>query len=344
MDRENALTLLERLGCNRIRPYGSEITASCPFMENHWRGDRFPSFSSKINDSDSSPYFCFSCQEKGTLEGLAIKTGNEDLVPDWKPKKLKPSDWMPIPKTNAKFFAHLYAEREPVFFDDELLKDFARALSGSIRDRGVTVDTAKHWELMVDHEYGRAIFVLRDIEGRIAVVIGRDTTGCSRVKYSNYVLDRKYDCLVPFKDRKREEDFLGPAKSFFLYGEKQAWEVRNLEARRNPHDLVVVEGAMDVLKVWQYGWNVVGILGSYASDEQAEKLVSLVPRDGCLISLMDSDKAGRMCADKLGEKVHERIPFYTAELEDGLDPGEASVELIDAAMKKKKRYKLTVKN
>ncbi len=344
MDEGSAITLLERLGCNRIRKSGSEIVSQCPFAENHWRGDRSPSFSAKIEDSGSSPYFCFSCHEKGTLEGLAIRFGHKDLVPDWKPRKVRETDWMVIPKTNAGMFNHLYRQnRGPVIFEEHLIKPFVGRVAGYMLRRGVTIDTAREWELGIDKQNNRSIFVLRSVDGLIAMVMGRDMSGRSKVKYTNYVLDKRDDILRPFIDHKREEDFQGPTKIYFLYGEFQAWKAAQGKMERRSGDLIVVEGQTDTLSMWQNGWNVVGIMGSYPSDEQIEKLVTLVPKGGRLISLMDGDKAGRKCANVLGEAISERLPFFIGDIGDGLDPDNASEKQVELAIENSQLFSLTSK-
>lgn len=337
MDRGSAERLLETLGCMRIRVIGHEITATCPFMENHYRGDRRPSFSAKL-DEGRSPFFCHGCHEKGTLEGLAIGTGNEDLVPDWKPRKVKTKKWLNLPSTNRSLFGHLFGKK-PVFFNERYLAPFLGRLSGRLIKRGITIETAREWELGVDEENKRAIFVLRDVEGRVAIVKGRDTSGRFKIKYIAYVLDKESSRLVPRIDYEREGDFKRPVKSLFLYGEYQAQKVLDKNIKKRSSDLILVEGEIDTLKVWQFGWNVVGLLGSYPSKEQSEKIVSLIPRDGRLIAMMDNDKAGRKCITELYEMLKNRIPVFDAMLAEGIDPGAATEGEIEKAIVNAKMFK-----
>lgn len=329
MNSADARELLERLGCRRIRVSGGEIMCSCPFPESHSRGDRRPSFSSAINSEGGSPYFCFACHASGTLEGLAVGNGHVDLVPDWKPKRVQNRSWLSVPSTNAGKFRHLYKQkRKPVLFKDDYLEPFTGVLSGYFKRRGILLETARAWELGLDKWNQRAIIPVRDYEGRLALVIGRDVTGKSYVKYSNYVLDRKNKRMVPFIDHSREDDFISPLKSYVLYGEHKAWRVAHGESDRCSDDLVVVEGALDTLMLWQYGWNAVAILGSKPSDVQIEKLITLVPRKKKLIVMGDGDKAGRMMTEELGRKIGGRIPVFDAKMGDGKDPGESTKDEI----------------
>lgn len=343
MDAILARELLERLGCRKIKePYG-EIMASCPFGDNHKRGDRRPSFSAAINPDDASPYICFGCHATGTLEGLACHTGNKDLVPDDSFRDVKPKPWLFLKANNVAKFGHLYDEKKkPVLFKDVYLDLFIRMLPGYLKKRGLKLETAKAWEICFDRENRRAIFVMRDIGGRLAAVVGRDVTGNAWVKYSNYVLDRKNKRMVPGIDHDREEDFISPTKSLFLYGEHMAWKVcQGEDLSRKNMDLIVVEGALDALMLWQRGFNVVAILGSYPSDAQVEKLVMMTPRDARLVIMADGDDAGRKMTENLGGKTGSRVPTLDAVLPDGVDPGEATDEQIDDALRQATMFGLT---
>ena len=343
MDEGRARTLLERLECRRIHVYGDEIMSSCPHPENHPRGDRRPSFSARISDSDKSPYVCYGCHEKGTLEWLAIHTGNADLVPDWKPRNVdKNLPWIPVPSTNAGAFSHLVKKKRPVLFKDDYLEPFIGRLSSYMIKRGITLDTARLWELGVDRPNSRATFTVRDYQGRLAVVIGRDVSNRSKVKYSNYVLDMKNKMMVPFIDHSREKDFKSPTKKFFVYGEHIMWKVLTGELERDsePH-LLVVEGAIDVLKLWQLGYNAVAVLGSAPSDFQMEKIVSLLPREGRLVIMADGDKAGKKLTSQIGRALHERVPTFVASLPEGSDPGDADDDTIELAFVKARLFSLT---
>jgi hypothetical protein len=273
---------------------------------------------------------------------MAIRSGHQDLVPDWKPKRGdRDENWMTIPRTNVSVYGSMF-KKKAVFFEDDLIVPFVGRVSKYVLDRGVSIDTARAWELGVDRPNGRALFILRDVEGRIGVVIGRDTTGRSRVKYSNYVLDKRNNVLVPFPDHSREEDFEGPTKSCFLYGEHLASRFARGEVERRANDLVIVEGAIDVLKTWQLGWNVVAILGSHFSNDQIEKVASILPKDGRVILMMDGDEAGRACAQEAGKTLIDRVPVLVAMLPDDADPGAAQSDEINSAIENAKVFSLTL--
>ena len=340
MDENRILIFLERLGCKKIKKRGDEISCSCPFGERHKRGDRRPSFGVRVNSEDSSPYNCFSCGERGALEGLAIKWGHTDLVPDYTPKKVKRKDW--YYKGSKRRF--LNSDEKPVFFKNERLYPFLGTLSGYLKNRGVTKDTARRWELGIDRRFDRATFTVRDYKMRLAVIIGRDITGNGkRAKYSNYIFDMKEEVMLPFKPMGREDaDFVGPTKKFFLYGEHIFWEDKDDEKYRG-EDLIVVEGPTDVLAMYQHGYRAVGILGSYPSDHQAKKLIELTPRNGRIVVMADADEAGDRMTKGVAREINGRVPVYDAVLEPGYDPGDAPIGMISEALARAMIIRLTGK-
>jgi DNA primase len=340
MDESRILTLLERLGCERIRKRGDEISCSCPFGENHKRGDRRPSFGVRVNADDSSPYNCFSCGERGVLEGLAIKWGHTDLVPDYKPKKVKRKSWHYTGRRRR--FAN--SDEKPVFFKDERLYPFVGTLSGYLKSRGVTIDTARVWELGIDRRYDRATFTVRDYKGRLAMIIGRDISGTGkRAKYSNYIFDLVNKVMLPFKPKGRpDEEFVGPTRRFFLFGEHVYWDDRDSDKNRGG-DLIVVEGPTDVLALYQHGYRAVGILGSYPSEHQAKKLVELTPKDGRVVVMADGDEAGNRMTKGVAKEIGERVPVYDAVLDPGYDPGDAPIDMIREALAGARIIRLTGK-
>lgn len=326
MNEGRILTLLERIGCKQIRKRGDEVSCRCPFSEHHKHGDRRPSFGVRINDEGSSPYNCFACGEKGVIEGLAFLYGHTDLVDGGAVRSSRKGWYYREPRD--RFDLPRYEDR-PVRFKDDYLEPFVGVLPGYLLDRGISIDTARKWELGKDKRYSRATFTVREYTGHLAMIIGRDITGKSLAKYSNYILDRVRKRMLPFLPRQRgENDFVRPTKKFFLYGEHIHYPRRNDESYQSS-DLIVVEGPMDVLRLDQYGYNAVGLLGSSPSAYQINKLVELAPRAGRVIAMADGDDAGRRLTKALEKQLKYRVSLYDAQLSDGMDPDGLSAEEIE---------------
>ena len=98
-----------------------------------------------------------------------------------------------------------------------------------------------------------------------------------------------------------EEKYLVPsgfAKSQVLFNLHQAREFATDQG------LILVEGFFDVFNLWQSGFTqVVGLMGSWLSEEQKELLVATLGADGKVTLLLDGDDAGRACEVQCVEEL-----------------------------------------
>jgi DNA primase len=113
----------------------------------------------------------------------------------------------------------------------------------------------------------------------------------------------------------------GFERNLFLYG-----ECRREEAQLARGLVYVVEGHLDMLRLWQSGYRpVVAILGSHPGPAQVEKLIAYWGRR--IVVVPDGDQAGAQMAVKIKHMVADRVPVVAHELPAGLDP--ASQQLTD---------------
>lgn len=103
----------------------------------------------------------------------------------------------------------------------------------------------------------------------------------------------------------------GFAKSKYLFG-----EVRINEKKR----LFVVEGELDAIKVQQYGYPAVAIMGTALSKSQ-EKLLSEYKT---IVLCMDNDEAGREATKSIGRKLRKEMKVKYMLLPKGKDPAGCS--------------------
>ena len=98
-------------------------------------------------------------------------------------------------------------------------------------------------------------------------------------------------------------NYFGFDKSRYVFGEHKV---------RPGTKLVVVEGLLDTVKVWQRlnqeelldEYSVVGLLGSEPSKEQCSKLVRLSSE---VILFLDNDTSGQMGMNKLAKKLESSV-------------------------------------
>lgn len=158
--------------------------------------------------------------------------------------------------------------------------------------RGLDPETIEHFDLGYDDESQRAVIPYRDIDGVARYLIYRSTINGPGPRY-----------LYP-------KGFPLRSALYHLYA---------IDPRE---EVVVVEGSVDAMKVWQAGHhNVVAMLGSGVFDEQLAHLRSLR-----LVAFVDRDHAGAAAVRRLlrGHPRVFRIALYPHDSEakdpDGLSP------------------------
>ena len=92
---------------------------------------------------------------------------------------------------------------------------------------------------------------------------------------------------------------------------------------KNVKNVIVVEGEMDAMKVQQYGYPAVAILGARVSADQVEKLSKY---ENVIIAL-DSDEAGRNGTKGLVRALRGKVNAISVIKVEGVkDPDECSLE------------------
>jgi DNA primase len=111
-------------------------------------------------------------------------------------------------------------------------------------------------------------------------------------------------------DRERNGTVLGFRKSLFLY---------NGDAIQAPiDDLIVVEGFPSVWWLWQAGFkNVVALMGSSCSKEQAAIIRYLVSDWGRVWLMPDAGEAGDLCAESVLAQVSPHRFTRWVQLDEG---------------------------
>lgn len=184
--------------------------------------------------------------------------------------------------------------------------------------RGLTVETCREWELGHDKRGKRLLFPMRDRQGRLVAISGRryacQYCGTKRTMKGEDKVERCVGCKREMPPKYLHSD--GFKRNLCLYGEHRVQD--------GSACVYVVEGHLDVLKVWQAGYRpAVALLGSHPGPSQVEKLVAYYDR---VMVVPDGDGAGADMASKLEAMVAWRVPVAIRKPENGKDPGELSPE------------------
>ena len=322
MTKDRILNALEKLGLNKYRVSGDEenVEASCPFATwKHGSGrDERPSFYVKIEPGGASPYFCHACRMRGPdfrqiiwqIEALAGKEKFAEMLPDAaelrkmlmemdSPSEIvarigtydgkDPADTPDLLK-DLKAEEAEEADKRALTYMQETWEQAAQSVPKYLINKGVTTDTARTWQLRYDKEWMRVLFPIKDRASNLVGLAGRAVTPLASPKHLFWP---------------------GFRKSRFLYGSDKVDQSKDT--------LVVVEGFVDVLCLWQAGWNAVSIFGSYPSRQQVQQVLELTPKNGKLVVWMDGDKAGKLGLEEFKRKVNGRTPLWAVCIE-GKDP------------------------
>jgi DNA primase len=275
------------------RSGSNNIMALCPFHAKlDGSAERRPSFAMNLSNG---LYLCHACGTKGNLYTFlrdvgidrgSITTRFGDLLKAAISNSPAPLD--PI-KPNV-------AELDPI---PESLLGLFDACPLSLLNAGFTESTLRHFDIGFDSTHNRITFPLRDYQGRLSGISGRDVTG-DGLRYKVY--DREYANW-------------GMPSRFGFDKRKILWNVHSiypdLYFNRGERVIVGVEGFKACMWVWQAGIrNVVAFLGTYISDEQLWMLERL---GATLYLFLDHNEAGQVGTAKAIERVAKSCPLRIME-------------------------------
>lgn len=321
------------------------ISISCPLAP--WLHDNpyDSNWSCSISfNEDLSPSkvkcFSFNCNYQGWLFDLLSQVsgrlGNPDRMVEFlkRVRSLEEFDT----KARCKRAIHVHAssvtawkevkKKRPVPKDDHgviperRLEEFLVGPQRYLSGRGVVPQTQDAWGIRYDERLQRVVFPVRRYDGKLVGMSGRDVTNRhktdSRVtKYHNYG---------------------GLDKTRYLFGEH--WLEPECE-------VILVEGQVDALKVWQAlrphplellagapSYTVVAPLGEGFSRTHIRTLTAFRVKNVTLYT--DNDSAGIYAAEKFNYALHGRIPVYLTLPPEGADPGKLTDEQNRAAIQRRK--------
>lgn len=165
-------------------------------------------------------------------------------------------------------------------------------------DRGLTADIVRRFRLGYDFESDCVTYPLRTPNGAVLGVVRR-------------VLDDR-------RPKYRYPDNAPVSKTLFAYYETVA----------GADDIVITEGALDALAMWDIGVPAVAQMGATLSEEQATLLRRLGPRS--ITFAYDADPAGQSAFVRAVQNVdlgHAILRRMTWNREDGKDPLELSPDV-----------------
>lgn len=261
MDAETLRTSLEILGWKARGNWDSRnVLISCPFAPRlHKSGtDSEPSMAIKIDADGPSPCICNSCGTKGLFLSV-VRMAYESGMASY-------SGFLEVAalEIGSQNGSHTVSnpDRKKSWRDDLGVISCGR-VARYILDRGIKASTCRRWELGFDSKRNRTVFPVKDVHGNDVGLFGREAQLSATLRYPMYP---------------------GWDTSLYLYGE-------HLVRERTGLPLIVVEGPLDALWVWQEApYPVIGLLGLNLSPERILKLQLLTSQ---LVLFLDNDVPGQ---------------------------------------------------
>ncbi len=318
---DGVIQLAKMMGIDNVKVHKTYVQMSCPFSSKlHEKAtDRHPSLSVVLKLR--SHWRCFACGQRGLMYGLAYQwatmfqkdpTPLLDLI-DKQEDSVTVRCTILDEKYNEKW--NRTAEARGIEWDvlDETeLAPFACPPTEYILSRGLAPDTIKAFEIGFDSYFRetdtgksqpRVTFPVRRRDGKLIGIVGRAIYDDAKEKYFNY---------------------WHFTKTNYLYGQnmvRQKWAI-------------LVEGMIDVNKLWEYGLPVVGTMGSLPSERQAQ----LLEEYERIYLALDRDKAGEEGTRWTIQRLNNRVPLFTVTFPDGkTDPKQMTQEEAWASIDQSKR-------
>ncbi len=317
-----------------LRKAGKEFQTLCPF-----HGEKTPSFTVS---REKQFYHCFGCGVHGTAIGFLMAYRNLEFLEAV--EELADTAGMEVPRdthiqktSNTKEIFQILEHAE-VFYKRQLRTAQAKEKAITyLKKRGISGETAKVFG--IGFAPGGWRNLLEDMTKNITTEEKLEKSGLIIKKESSGYYDRFRDRIIfPIHDKRGrvlgfggrvidegEPKYLNsPETEVFhkgteLYGLKQAVASGHLES------LIVVEGYMDVVALYQFGIkNCVATLGTAVTSAHLDKLFR---HSAKIIFCFDGDKAGKRAAWKGLElsltKLQGSRQVEFCFLPDGHDPDSA---------------------
>ena len=287
-----------------IQDKGDNLLVTCP---HHGNGqEHTPACNIYVgNDSDIAyGYFrCFVCEEQGSFLKFVAECfdSSEEFAKNW---LLKTFDGHIIEKQvlmDDPIDLNKIKNKNKVKVLDEKVLDQYQSWHPYLAQRKLSRQICEMFKVKYDPKYRQIIFPAYDIKGRLVMLPKRS------IDTKTFYLDKDVEKPVYCLDKIQKENY---------------------------DTALIVEGPIDCLTGWEYGFPTIATLGRI-SDDQIEQI-----NKSCiniLYIMFDNDDAGRSFTKALKRKLAKRIIAIETQLPNGRkDINDCTKEEIQEVIKKAK--------
>lgn len=300
------LDFLERLEIRNLNPDEEEVSFSCPFS-GHLHGDENPSASfNRIK----GVWHCHGCKRRGNV--VTFLSEYENITPMKASRYIREFYGQGFRVPDGGSIAHeleQYWAREavPQLHNPEIDEQFAdeRAVDWHIveesieqgkdvpakltymLERGFEASTLCDWKVGFDFQSDRICIPVRGPSGKLIGFKGRAWSSLTKPKY--LVLGDKHAGRYGFPTYE---------KARVVFGLEKIW-------KQPVGTVIVTEGELDVIALWQAGHKAVACEGSYISDYQ-ETLIKTWADE--IVLFFDDDEAGQNATADAIHRFQQHMP------------------------------------
>lgn len=315
-----------------LKRNGNSLVGLCPFHK-----EKTPSFHVSL---DRQLYYCFGCGKGGNVVGFIEAAENLDYVETI--KFLAERVNINIDSSSfSKEEQERYEQKQRIyrinkesakFYRSCLLSEGGKKAQEYVKKRGISPQmitvfglgyAPSSWDSLTKHLLSLGF---RKEELLIAGVSGKSESGRVYDKFRDRLMFPIIDVrgnVLGFGGRVFEGD--GPkylnSQDTPVFNKRNNLFNLNLAKNKSPKNLILVEGYMDVLSLYQYGvTNAVAALGTSFTPEQARLISRFVPE---VVLCFDTDGAGQKATARAIEVFSGlSVNIKILHLPDGKDPDE----------------------
>lgn len=315
-----------------LKRNGNSLVGLCPFHK-----EKTPSFHVSL---DRQLYYCFGCGKGGNVVGFVEAAENLDYVETIKflaervNINIDSSSFSREEQERYEQKQRIYRinKESAKFYRSCLLGEGGKKAQEYVKKRGISPQMVtvfglgyapNAWDMLTKHLLSLGF---RKEELLLAGVSGRSESGRVYDKFRDRLMFPIIDVrgnVIGFGGRIFEGD--GPkylnSQDTPVFNKRNNLFNLNLAKNKSPKNLILVEGYMDVLSLYQYGvCNAVAALGTSFTPEQARLISRFVSE---VVLCFDTDNAGQKATVRAIEVFQGLdVNVKILNLPDGKDPDE----------------------
>lgn len=257
---------LDSKGLSKVKTVGDNVMACCPF-----HSERSPSFGVHV---DTGTYNCFGCGSKGSFGHLVKVLDKFDTVCDAEDYLINVYGRYAF-NTDESFDLKFEEESSQEYSIDDSLLDNYRFRHPYIESRGITEKWQGLLDIGFDKKSNAVTFGYRDEYSKLLTVKYRSVNG------------KKFWYKPSMPSRIK-------AETLWSFDKVLKWGLKHV---------AITEAEFDGASVWQANVGTVAIGGNQFTDEQANKLKRLLPREAEITIFTDNDSGGGHAKRLISEKL-----------------------------------------